>query len=214
MSRTVRCWGAEDMQILGNVVQLVPVNVVDDRTRLGPSDSAMRPLLSVGAFRSVGAQALGVKRLSMCAVRLLSLGVCRDGRSHHGRRRNLVAAPHVFAGRKARDLLRIGVKRVAVPMPHLVVPHAQVARCDRAVGPQPCRPSGTLGFRVASCVCRASGTARALRAFDHNLRWCKPSWQSLFVDCQLYYKALGNSWAAPVVRWIGERIQRHLAGEL
>lgn len=28
------------------------------------------------------------------------------------------------------------------------------------------------------------------------------------------YKALGNSWAVPNVRWIGERIQRHLAGEL
>ena len=28
------------------------------------------------------------------------------------------------------------------------------------------------------------------------------------------YKALGNSWAVPNVRWIGERIQRHLAGAL
>ena len=28
------------------------------------------------------------------------------------------------------------------------------------------------------------------------------------------YKALGNSWAVPNVRWIGERIQRHLAGDL
>lgn len=28
------------------------------------------------------------------------------------------------------------------------------------------------------------------------------------------YKALGNSWAVPNVRWIGERIHRHLAGEL
>ena len=28
------------------------------------------------------------------------------------------------------------------------------------------------------------------------------------------YKALGNSWAVPNVRWIGQRIQRHLAGEL
>ena len=28
------------------------------------------------------------------------------------------------------------------------------------------------------------------------------------------YRALGNSWAIPCVSWIGERIQRHLAGEL
>ena len=28
------------------------------------------------------------------------------------------------------------------------------------------------------------------------------------------YRALGNSWAVPNVRWIGARIQRHLAGEL
>lgn len=28
------------------------------------------------------------------------------------------------------------------------------------------------------------------------------------------YRALGNSWTVPNVRWIGERIQRHLAGEL
>lgn len=28
------------------------------------------------------------------------------------------------------------------------------------------------------------------------------------------YKALGNSWAIPCVSWIGERIQRHLAGDL
>lgn len=28
------------------------------------------------------------------------------------------------------------------------------------------------------------------------------------------YKSLGNSWAVPNVRWIGERIQRHLAGDL
>lgn len=28
------------------------------------------------------------------------------------------------------------------------------------------------------------------------------------------YKALGNSWAVPVVRWIGERIHRELRGEL
>lgn len=30
----------------------------------------------------------------------------------------------------------------------------------------------------------------------------------------LRYKALGNSWAIPCVSWIGERIQRHLAGDL
>jgi len=28
------------------------------------------------------------------------------------------------------------------------------------------------------------------------------------------YRALGNSWAVPNVRWIGKRIQRHLAGDL
>lgn len=28
------------------------------------------------------------------------------------------------------------------------------------------------------------------------------------------YRALGNSWAVPCVSWIGERIQRHLAGDL
>ena len=28
------------------------------------------------------------------------------------------------------------------------------------------------------------------------------------------YRALGNSWAIPCVSWIGERIQRHLAGDL
>ena len=28
------------------------------------------------------------------------------------------------------------------------------------------------------------------------------------------YKAVGNSWAVPVVRWIGKRIQDHLKGEL
>lgn len=28
------------------------------------------------------------------------------------------------------------------------------------------------------------------------------------------YKAIGNSWAVPVVRWIGERIEKHLKGEL
>lgn len=26
------------------------------------------------------------------------------------------------------------------------------------------------------------------------------------------YKAIGNSWAVPVVRWIGERIQREIDG--
>ena len=28
------------------------------------------------------------------------------------------------------------------------------------------------------------------------------------------YKAIGNSWAVPVVRWIGERIEKHLKGEI
>lgn len=201
------------MQILGNVVQFVPVNVVDDLTRLGPSDSAMLPLLSVGTFRSVGAQALGVKRLSMCAVRPLSLGVCRDGRSNHGRRRNLVAAPHVFAGRKARDLLCIGVKRVAVPMPHLVVPHAQVARCDRAVAVEALSAHNL----AAPAVLWASVSLHAFVVHQAQPVRCVLSTTTfdganlhgnpyLWIANCMYYKALGNSWAVPVVRWIGERI--------
>jgi hypothetical protein len=217
MSRTVRCWGAEDMQILGNVVQLVPVNVVDDLTRLGPSDSAMLPLLTVVPFCPRLPSSLSIKCLTVSAVCFFGACASRFGWSQFRIRGDFVTSPHVLPWRKTVNFLRVGVERIAMSMPHLVVPHTHITSGNWSFAVEALTPNNLAApcvinravFFHALVVHQAKTVGGMFAATSSNAAKIHSKTPEVMLSRILSrYKALGNSWAAPVVRWIGERIQR------
>jgi len=201
------------MQILGNVVQLVPVNVVDDLSRLRSSNLAMLPLLTVVPFCAGRPNSLSVKRLTVSAVCFFCACSSRLGWSQFRIRGDFVTSPHVLSWRKTVNFFRVGVERITMSVPHLVVPHAQVARCDRAVAVEALSAHNL----AAPAVLWASVSLHAFVVHQAQPVRCVLSTTTfdganlhgnpyLWIANCMYYKALGNSWAVPNVAWIGQRI--------
>lgn len=208
------CWGVENMQILQLIIQRVSVDVVDDLPGLCASHLAMLPLLSVPRLNASGANALGIKGTTMQLVRSFGHGRCRLRRHKvNNRAGDFVAASHVFAGRQAFHLFRIRVQGISVPVPHLVMPHAQITGCNGPIAMQ----AFTTNFLAAPLVfgrpmllnslvvhqTKAMGRMFSTAIFD------SAKWHCLFpigcTDCTTS-KCLGNNYSVPNVRWIGERI--------
>lgn len=130
-------WGFEDMQILRGIIEFVPVNMVDNFSARSTGNFSVLPLASV-AFASISKASLDTDdepvrfrcfldcwaRFCVCSRVILS-------RSHHD-----VSAAAVLAWGKARDFLRVCVKRIAVLPPHLVMPVAQFPCDHRSVAMQ------------------------------------------------------------------------------
>jgi len=121
------------MKIRSVIVQRVSVDVMDDLA------SASLRHLPVFPFPPIASCAITQPFRS---VRNRVRSACpfngrRDGwRGTHRSRGwgdHLVAAPHMFARRQAGNFLLVGMQRVAVAMPHLVMPHAHLTRNDGAV---------------------------------------------------------------------------------
>lgn len=206
------------MQVSYRIVQRVAVNVVNDLPRLGVRNLSVLPF----APRSLATvtQALGLEVCGVHAISLFNGRQARADRLQHrgGRRHHLVAPPLVLASRQAIDFLAIREQGIPVPVPHLVVAHAEFARrhwpiAMEAVAPDFFAAPPVFGAAVllhALVVHQAKAASSVFsatpldRANDHE--------QTIHMTCLKYmrYKALGNSWATPCARWIGERIQEQV----
>lgn len=202
------------MQVTQLIIQRISVDVVDDLSGLCASHLAMLPLLSISRLDACGANALGIKGATMQLVRFFGHGRCRLRRHKvNNRAGDFVAASHVFAGREAFHLFRIRVQGVSMPVPHLVMPHAQITGCNGPIAMQ----AFAANFLPAPLVfgrpmlfdslvvhqTKAMGRMFSTAIFD------SAKWHSLFpIGCTNFTtsKFLGNTYSVPNVRWIGERI--------
>lgn len=203
------------MQVLPCIVQRVAVDMVNDLPRLGLGDLAMLPL-SAAPAASI-AKPLCLKVGSVRPVRLLNrrkagaYGFQRSG----GRRNHLVAAPHVLTSSHAINLLAICKERIAMSMPHLVMPNAKFASRHGPVAVQALPPN----FLPAPAVFGRPVLLNALVVHQAEAVRCVLSTTAfnrtknhighLQLNCldSIRYKALGNSWAINCARWVGQRIQ-------
>jgi len=203
------------MQVASRIVQRVAVNVVDDLSRLGVRNLSVLPL-APRALATVS-QTFGLKVRCVRAVCLFNGRQARADRLQRrgGWRHHLVAAPLVFAGRQAIDFLAVREQGVTVAVPHLVVPNTELARRHRPVAVQAMAPD----LFAAPSVFRAPVLLHALVVHEAKAVSCvlstatfdgaKNHVRDLQRNCldSIRYKALGNSWAVPCARWIGERIE-------
>lgn len=206
------------MQISSLVVSGIKVDMVDDLARFGTRHLTMLPLPS-SALRSV-AQSVCNKRLFVWAIRSFRLrcrGLCNghfcDWALHQ------ISSSVMMAGRKAMNLFLIGVERIVVSVPHLIMPHAHIARCDWAGAIQASpshnlatpsvlrRPVPLLAFVMhkTEAVCGVLSCASVYYANPIEFWRCHAvSFGSRLVQ----YKTYGNSMAEVI--WLGRRID--LAG--
>ena len=202
------------MQVLQLIVQRVAVNMVHDLPRLGIRNLAMFPFsaTSLGAVtQSLGGKVSRVGFVGFFSGSQLSahgskgFGCWRD---------HFVSAAHVLARRKRLNLLGIGIQGVAVSVPHLVMPNAKLPGGDGPITVQTC----AANFLAAPLVFRSPmlfyslvvHQAKAMSRMFSTAIFDSAKWHSLFpIDCTHLtgFKFLGNSWAVPCARWIGERIE-------
>jgi hypothetical protein len=199
------------MQITLDIVQWVAVNVVNDLAGLGVGDLPMLPVLAVGRLRASRPKSLCIEGLPVRLVALDRPRIWRQGHSDFGRGADFVAAPHVFSRRQAINLFRVGVQRIAVSMPHLVVAHAHVSRRNWSVAVQ-ARPANDLPAPsvFSSTVLLNSLVVHQAKAVSSVLPSASFNRASGHVGSLPNYidvKALGNSWAVPCAAWIGRRIE-------
>lgn len=206
------------MQILHVIVQWVPINMMDNLSRLGICDLPVFPF---------SATALGAVSQPMASRRYLSMPVC----SLHGwacwiglcnfadRANHFVAAPHVLPIRDRANFLEISEKRVAVLPIHLVVPPTHLlgnrrpiamdaSATDDATSPSIVRRPMLLQAlvvhqaKIVSRVLSLTAFNRANPVLDRRRH------KSLHTISHIIerYKAIGNSMAVNCMRWIGQRI--------
>lgn len=114
------------MKIFSSVIQPVSINVMDDFSRLRSSNLAMLPLLTVVPFCAGCPNSLSVKRLTVSAVCFFGACSSRLGWSQFRIRGDFVTSPHVLSWRKTVNFFRVGVERITMSVPHLVVPHTHI----------------------------------------------------------------------------------------
>lgn len=208
------------MQVAQVVVERVAVNVVDYLPRLCAGDLPVL-LLSTRSLAAVTEAVRRGSKLRAVPVGLLNrgirnhrLGVLLDGGNH------FVASSHVCARLQALNLLGIGVERIAMSVPHLVVPHAHLSGHHRPVAvltgsadlfpaPSVVRRAVLLGALVvhqAQAVCSVFATASLNRADAVQGRGSHRATSQITSPNSITNKALGNSMAVNVMRVIGTRI--------
>jgi hypothetical protein len=196
------------MEVSGVVVEPVAIDVVNDFAAFRPGDTAVLPFT---ATRPIPALPLRCSHRSMVCARASCdrRGCCRRRRREVGAWDNRdVPALEAGADRHPAEFLLVSEQGVSVAVPHLVVPEAKVPGGHRASAVTTCSahdlasPSvlgramllDSLVVHQAPAVRRVSPPAPIDRTELHSV-------YSTALD-----KALGNSMAVPVVRWIGKRI--------
>lgn len=205
------------MKILRRIIGRVHVNVVDDLTLHGGGNLSVLPL-APGSLQAV-TQSLPFRRVR--PVRLLGPRVRRYSR-RHGRNGTLhqIPAALVETVTQAPFLARVGIERVAVTVPHLIVALAHTPRDRRTIT----MVAGTPDDLPAPPIFRRAVPGHALVV--HQAIPVRSVLPPAFRDAaspvqfrrshggiplqrrrgSISYKALGNSMAVPVLRDLITRI--------
>lgn len=204
------------MKIFSSVIQPVSINVMDDFSRLRSSNLAMLPLLTVVPFCAGRPNSLSVKRLTVSAVCFFGACSSRLGWSQFRIRGDFVTSPHVLSWRKTVNFFRVGVERITMSVPHLVVPHTHITSSNWSFAVKaltannlaaPCVINRAVFFH-ALVVHQAKTMSGMFAAASFNAAKLHLKPPEIRLSTILTrYKALGNSWAVNCARWIGERIE-------
>ena len=209
------------MKIFSSVIQPVSINVMDDFSRLRSSNLAMLPLLTVVPFFPRLPSSLSIKCLTVSAVCFFGACASRFGWSQFRIRGDFVTSPHVLPWRKTVNFLRVGVERITMSMPHLVVPHTHITSGNWSFAVEaltannlaaPCVINRAVFFH-ALVVHQAKTVGGMFAATSLNAAKIHSKTPEVRLSrISSRYKALGNSWAVPCARWIGERIDSAIGG--
>lgn len=201
----------KDMKVPLRIIALIAVNVVYHISVLGTSNEPMFHHTTA----TIASETLGIHCNSMGPVGLGSCCGSPNIREYQLTANGLcyVSSTKLCSWLHASGLMLVGKKWVSMLPPHEIVPHTHFAGsywsfAMRTIPPNLLaapsifsRPVSlhTLVVHQAKSVCCVALFTPFYRACFHsaNVRNIGPR-----------YKALGNSWAVPVVRYIGEQIKR------
>jgi hypothetical protein len=205
------------MQISSVIVQPVPVNVVDNFTTLRSGNPAMLPL---AAAHTAATLALFVESGAVGLIRTFNRRINGWWRVNHLSSQTVgdVAAPQLSPRRHASTLVFVGIERITVTLPHLVMAHAHfsgsngafavlASPSDNTAAPLVFRGAVLLDALEVHQAIALSGMFSAAtidRALAIKFGWGHVNSIS---SRQVYIKAIGNGMAVPVIAWIGRRIQ-------
>lgn len=205
------------MKIRNLIVLRVSINVMDNLSWLRANNLAVLPL-SAASPAPVSQPKIG-DSLCMMAVASFNAWAGRRSFGEVGYRANhLIAASRVGSIRHSTDFLLVGIKRVAVLSIHLIMPKAHLIRYGWPVA----MDAWASDYLSAPSVIRRSmplnalivHEAKAMRGMLPTTSFNRTKFHSFLIPLgstnivvsKACYKAIGNSWAVPIVRWIGERI--------
>lgn len=208
----------KNMQVVGQVVCPVSINMVDYLSALGTSYFSMFPFASasIAAVPQSQSAVLRCRRTIRLGCRRLR---CNRHQAISGRRDHPVSAPSVLPWGKSLNLLGVGIQRVAVFAGHEVVTVAKVfgehwsvakgaGSANHFAAPSIVRrpvPLHSLVVHEAKVAGSVLPPASLYRAFSVFAR-CRHRQSFPFPKTLYSYKALGNSMAVNCMKWIGERI--------
>lgn len=216
------------MQIALLIIPVITVNVVDDLPWLCAYDLSVFPLATPSWFWQASFCAYASTVLGLVIMPVGFFCSCACGGTHGNHRVwgvfNFITFLQRAAGRQPAFLGLIRIQRVAVFPIHLVM--AGTHFCGkhwpttvRAWSPDDLAAPSVFGRSVSSNalvvhqakpMCRMFPATVFNRTRFHNERGIIAALDKLAGNPR--YKALGNSWAVPVVAWIAARIDAALAG--
>lgn len=199
------------MKVLSLIVHRIAVNMVDDLSPRGARNLAVFPLAPV-ALAAITKPKVALLLIGSMPMALLNGRVRRDGGGRfRDRADHSVTAAVMLPVGQATNLPLVGMKGVAVAVPHLVMPPAHLARDRRPFAVR----AGATDHLPAPSVFRRSVPLHSLVVHEAEAVRCVLSIAA--VDCADFHAGndntsqpfcRGKSAGNTVMRWIGERIQQ------
>lgn len=205
------------MQVSSLVVERIKINVMDDLATLCSGNLAVFPF-PAGSLRSVSQAVIRPGQSFMKSVSAFNRCISTGGeRENLGNRTDHFVSPsHVRSVGGTTDLLLVRVQRVSVSLEHLIVAIAKFLRHRRTFAMSACATDHSAAPTVISssvtphsfvvheaksvrCVCPPASVDRATAIGD------MISHRHIVSGNREVNKAV------PVVRWIGERIEKFIA---
>ena len=219
------------MQVERIIIQWLEVDVMHDLAWECAGDLPMLPLAARTFAAITKSSGCPDRQIVRPRCSLNTWGGCGHRGGDVGNRRNHHIAPSaVHAGRRSSHLLLVGVKRIAMPLQHLVVAITQSTRGYGALAVQACPPNNTTAPSVfgrsvslnALVVHQTIPVRRMTAGATFNAALSIKSGRRQSNSPDSVSDHIIRYLAVPCMRWIGERIDhveclikamRSLAGE-
>lgn len=218
--------GIKNMQVRQGIIQLITVNVMDNLTGFRACNFPVFPLAT--ASLAPVTKPKWLNPFVEMTISLFNRGTCNSCNVVIGNRGNhFISSSMMLAVLKAANLLLVGIQSIAVISEHLIVAHAKSLRYSGPVAVFAGHPDrfstpsiikGPMLFE-ALVVHKAESMRGVLSSAPFNVAYpvlCnqKNSPKSFPInnignqsgEFKGTIKIIGNSWAVPKFRWLGERI--------